>query len=104
MSGPAEYYPPVRDDTALGSLEYAVVDCETTGGSPGRGHRVTEIAAIRVDRAGRVLDEFSTLVNPFRAIPRGITRITNISEAMVADAPAFVDVAPRVQEVLAGAV
>lgn len=104
MSGPAEYYAPAPDDAPLGRLEYAVVDCETTGGSPGRGHRVTEIAAIRVSRSGMVLDEVSTLVNPFRSIPWGITRITNISEEMVVDAPAFVDVAPRIQEVLAGAV
>ncbi len=104
MSGPAEYYAPTPDDAALDALEYAVVDCETTGGSPGRGHRITEIAAIRVDRAGRILDEFGSLVNPFRPIPRGITRITNISEEMVGHAPAFVDIAPRVQQVLAGAV
>lgn len=104
MSGPAEHYPPRRDDAALHTLEYAVVDCETTGGSPARGHRMTEIAAIRVDRQGRILDEFSALVNPDREIPRGITRITNISGDMVSDAPRFPDIAPRVQEVLAGAV
>ena len=104
MSGPAEHYPTQREDAALDELEYAVVDCETTGGSPARGHRITEIAAIRVDRTGRVLDEFSSLVDPDRPIPRGITRITNIDEAMVADAPRFVEIAPRVQQVLAGAV
>lgn len=104
MSGPAEHYPPRADTVALDALEYAVVDCETTGGSPARGHRVTEIAAIRVDRGGEVLDEFASLVNPFRSIPRPITRITHIDDDMVLDAPAFVDVAPRIQEVLAGAV
>jgi DNA polymerase III subunit epsilon len=104
VSGPAEYYPPVSEDLALHALEYAVVDCETTGGSPARGHRVTEIAAIRADRYGRIVDEFCTLVNPHRAIPRGITRITHIDDDMVADAPLFTDVAPRIQEVLAGAV
>lgn len=104
MSGPAEHYPPRVENPALHTLEYAVVDCETTGGSPARGDRVTEIAAIRIDRQGRVLDEFCTLVNPVRGIPRGVTRITRISDDMVADAPLFPDVAPRVQEVLAGAV
>lgn len=104
MSGPAEYYAPAADDPDLDTLEYAVVDCETTGGSPARGDRVTEIAAIRVDRRGRVLDEFTTLLNPCRGIPRSITRITNIDDAMVLDAPLFEEVAPRVQEVLAGAV
>lgn len=104
MSGPAEHYPPRSEDVDLDTLEYAVVDCETTGGSPARGHRVTEVAAIRVDRTGRVLDEFASLVNPFRGIPASITRITKIDDAMVAAAPAFTDIAPRVQEVLADAV
>lgn len=104
MSGPAEHYPPMVEDPGLHTLEYAVVDCETTGGSPARGHRITEIAAIRVDREGRLLDEFCTLVDPARNIPRGITRITNIDDEMVADAPPFTEIAPRIQEVLAGAV
>lgn len=104
MSGPAEYYPPAVDDPPLHTLEYAVLDCETTGGSPGRGDRVTEVAVLRVDRDGRILDEFATLVNPVRPIPRGITRITNIDADMVADAPLFPEIAPRLQQVLAGAV
>jgi DNA polymerase-3 subunit epsilon len=104
VSGPDGYYPPDVDATPLHALEYVVVDCETTGGSPGRGHRMTELAAIRVDRSGRVLDEYATLVNPMRPIPGGITRITNISSEMVEHAPLFVDVAPIFQELMAGAV
>jgi DNA polymerase III subunit epsilon len=92
------------DDPLLETLEYVVVDCETTGGSPTRGHRVTEIAAVRVDRRGRVRDEFRTLINPERPIPRGITRLTNITDDMVADAPRFADVAPSLQAILAGGV
>lgn len=92
------------EDPALDALEYVVVDCETTGGSPGRGHRITEIAAIRVNRQGRILDEVESLVNPVRPIPRTITRITNITESMVSTAPLFVELAPRLQQLLAGAV
>lgn len=92
------------EDPLLDGLEYVVVDCETTGGSPGRGDRITEIAAVRVDRTGRVRDEFRSLVNPARPIPRSVTRLTNITEAMVADAPSFVEVAPRIQAILAGGV
>jgi DNA polymerase III subunit epsilon len=102
MAGPTAAS--MDEDPALDRLDYVVVDCETTGGSPTRGDRITEIAAVRVDRRGRVQDEFRTLVNPFRPIPRFITRLTNITEAMVADAPPFVDVAPRLQQILAGAV
>jgi DNA polymerase III subunit epsilon len=95
---------PMEEDLPLDGLDYVVVDCETTGGSPGRGHRITEIAAVRVSRRGQVSAEFSTLVNPSRPIPRVITRLTNITDAMVAHAPEFVDVAPRLQAVMAGAV
>lgn len=91
-------------DPALDALEYVVVDCETTGGAPSRGHRITEIAAVRIDRRGRVVDEFRSLVNPLRPIPRGVTRLTNITEAMVVDAPLFPEIAPRVQQILAGGV
>ena len=88
----------------LDDLEYVVVDCETTGGAPSRGHRVTEIAAIRVDRRGRVLDEFQSLVNPDRPVPSMITRLTNITQEMVEAAPPFLELAPRLQQILAGAV
>ena len=70
---------------------YVVVDVETTGGR-GDQHRVTEIGAVKV-RNGAVVDRFQTLLNPQRTIPAGITRLTGISEAMVADAPIFADVA-----------
>jgi DNA polymerase-3 subunit epsilon len=70
---------------------YVVVDVETTGGK-GENHRVTEVGAVKV-QGGRVIDRFSTLVNPQRTIPPGITRLTGISAEMVRDAPYFVDIA-----------
>lgn len=91
-------------DSTLDALDYVVVDCETTGGSPGRGHRVTEVAAIRVNRQGFIQDEFRSLVNPLRPIPGTVSRLTRISEAMVAEAPLFTELAPRLQQILAGAV
>lgn len=75
---------------------YVVVDVETTGGK-GAQHRVTEIGAVRV-RGGRILDRFQTLLNPQRPIPGGITRLTGISQEMVADAPYFSDVADDFEE------
>jgi DNA polymerase III subunit epsilon len=88
----------------LRALEYVVVDVETTGAAAARGHRITEIAALRVDGAGRLLDEYSTLVNPERPIPPFITRLTNITDAMVAGAPRFGEIAPRVARLLEGRV
>ncbi len=61
---------------------YVVVDVETTGGR-GEQHRVTELGAVKVIN-GEVVERFQTLLNPQRRIPSGITRLTGISEAMVA--------------------
>ena len=89
--------------TLLKELSYAVVDVETTGGGPHRGHRMTEIAIVRVDR-GEIVDEFSTLLNPGRSIPPMITSITGIHPAMVEGAPYFEHVAEEVLERLEGRV
>jgi DNA polymerase III subunit epsilon len=88
----------------LGALEYVVVDVETTGTAAARGHRITEVAAVRMRADGAVVDEFTTLVNPERPIPPFITALTSISWGMVADAPRFADVAGRLRTLLDGAV
>lgn len=84
----------------LHDLEYVVVDVETTGG--GLGHRITEIAAVRVDASGRVLHEYATLVNPGRSIPPAITALTHITGDMVRVAPRFEDIAAEVRVLLDG--
>ena len=84
----------------LAALSYVVVDVETTGTGHGRGDRITEVAAVVV-REGRVRDEFSTLVNPERAIPRYITQLTGISTAMVKEAPRFREVSGQLRRLLA---
>ncbi len=81
---------------------YVVIDVETTGG-PGERHRVTEIGAVKV-RGRAIVDRFQTLVNPQRGIPAGITRLTGITPAMVADAPVFADVADRLEAFLGGSI
>jgi DNA polymerase-3 subunit epsilon len=45
-----------------------------------------------------VIEKFSTLVNPERRIPSNITRLTGISDAMVADAPKFQEIAESFRE------
>jgi DNA polymerase-3 subunit epsilon len=93
--------PPLLTSQRLTALTYAVVDVETTGGSPWTGHRVTEIAAVIV-RGGRVAESFETLVNPERSIPPFITRLTHITPSMVRDKPPFGVIAPRVADFLRG--
>lgn len=81
---------------------YAVVDIETTGGMA-RRDRITEIAIVLFD-GYKIIDKFGTLINPERSIPFEITRITGITDAMVANAPKFYEVAKKVVEMTEGAI
>jgi DNA polymerase III subunit epsilon len=83
--------------------EWVVVDVETTGGPTTQGHRITEVAAVRV-AGGEIRERFSTLVNPGRRIPSMITKLTGITQEMVAQAPYFGQVASRVAGAMEGAV
>src|SRR6185436_7636063 len=74
----------------------AFVDLETTGTTP-VGDRVTEIGIVRVVD-GRLIEEWSTLVNPECPIPEEIQVLTGITNAMVRDAPTFRQVAAEVRE------
>jgi DNA polymerase-3 subunit epsilon len=101
-------YPPVSrrrtvtiPSEPLSSLSYVVVDTETTGGRAYYGDRITEIAAVVV-RDGKIVEMFETLVNPERPIPYFVSQLTNITWAMVKDAPTFDRIAPDVVRMLEG--
>jgi DNA polymerase-3 subunit epsilon len=78
---------------------FAVVDVETTGLSA-RWDRIAEIAVIHTDSAGRVTDEWTTLINPDG--PVGATRIHQITAADVRRAPRFADVVGELTTRLVG--
>jgi len=80
-------------------MKFAVVDTETTGGSPGPD-RITEIGIVLLDGTQQV-GEFHSLVNPERSIPPFIQRLTGINDKMVANAPVFADIAREVADLLA---
>lgn len=79
---------------------YAIIDIETTGGSP-RHERITEIAIYIFD-GENIIKEYSTLVNPERSIPYFITNLTGITNEMVADAPRFYEIARDIVELTEG--
>ncbi|UYZ64153.1 exonuclease domain-containing protein [Hymenobacter weizhouensis] len=81
---------------------YAIVDLETTGGQPTQD-RITEIA-IYIHDGEKVVDEFSTLLNPGRPIPFFITQLTGITDDMVREAPKFHEVARKIVELTEGCV
>lgn len=67
--------------------DYVVFDLETTGTSS-VNDAVIEISAVKVV-GGIVVDEFSTLVNPERPIPYYASKVNNIYDDMVENAPLF---------------
>jgi DNA polymerase-3 subunit epsilon len=75
---------------------FAILDIETTGGSP-KTEKITEIAIFFHD-GKKVVDEWSTLINPEKPIPYFITGLTGITNEMVADAPRFYEVAKELVE------
>ncbi len=79
---------------------YAIVDIETTGGHAS-ANGITEIA-ICIHDGKKVVDRYSTLVNPRRIIPIHITALTGITNEMVQDAPPFEEVAADVYHLLNG--
>ena len=76
---------------------YAIIDIETTGGSP-KTEKITEIA-IFIHNGNQVIDEFVTLVNPEKNIPHFITGLTGITNEMVANAPKFYEIAKKIVEI-----
>jgi DNA polymerase III subunit epsilon len=79
---------------------YAVIDLETTGLRTSWHDRVVEVAVVRLDAYGRVVDEWCSLVNPGRDM--GPQEIHGISAAEARRAPLFADVAGAVGARLAG--
>jgi DNA polymerase III epsilon subunit family exonuclease len=76
-------------ETPLSELTFAVLDLETSGGSPKKGAGITEIGVVKV-QGGQVLGTFQSFVDPGHAIPYFITQLTGITDEMLVSAP-FVD-------------
>ena len=81
-------------------MEFAVVDIETTGSTP-QSAGITEIAIV-IHNGIEVTGKYVTLINPRQKIPPFIVNMTGISDAMVANAPLFEEVAPQIFNLLNG--
>ncbi len=73
---------------------FIVCDVETTGLSP-LINRITEIALIKIQN-GEITDKFISLVNPLQHIPRGITRLTGITNEDVFNKPTFENISSEI--------
>lgn len=86
----------------MAKKKYAIIDIETTGGMVKRD-RITEIGIVIHD-GEKITEQYESLINPGRSIPGNITRITGITNDMVAEAPPFYEVAKTIVEMTEGAV
>ena len=81
---------------------YAILDIETTGGKYDE-EGITEIAIYRFD-GETVIDQFSSLINPEKAIQPFVIKLTGINKKMLQNAPKFFEVAKRIVEITDGSI
>lgn len=82
-----------------------VFDVETTGLDAAKGHRIIEIAGVRIEDG--LIDEtksFVSLVNPERVIPWEAKQVNKISDDDVRMAPGIEEVLPKFLEFAAGSI
>jgi DNA polymerase-3 subunit epsilon len=90
-------------DVSIAEAVWVCVDVETTGLEVGEGHRVCEVGAVKGRLEGAV-EEFASLVDPRRPLDPGAARVSGLSEADLADAPLFREIATSALGFLSGGV
>ena len=93
--------PKVAERT-LSETTFAVLDLETSGGSPRFGAGITEIGVVKV-KGGQVLGTFQSFVDPGHSVPVFITQLTGISDEMLISAPFIDEILPTLFEFLGSA-
>ena len=86
-------------DRKLADTTFAVLDLETSGGSPRLGAGITEIGVVKV-KGGQVLGTFQSFVDPGHALPYFITELTGITDQMLVSAPFIDEILPTLFEFL----
>lgn len=76
--------------------DFVVFDIETTGFSP-ENNNIIEIGAVKVS-GGKIVDKYSTFVNPKEPIPFRIEELTGINDSMVVGAKTIEEILPEFLE------
>lgn len=87
----------------LSSIKFACLDTETTGLYATQGGKICELA-VSVSQNGKVIEEFSTLLNPQMPMLPEVIAIHGITNEMVKNAPTFADILPKVVGLFDGCV
>ena len=77
------------------------LDVETTGLSPSKCE-ILEVSAIKFDSGMVPVSAFTTLCKSNKPIPKEASAVNHITDDMVADAPAFAQIAPALTDYLKG--
>jgi DNA polymerase III epsilon subunit family exonuclease len=93
---------PKIEQRTLAETTFAVLDLETSGGSPRLGAGITEIGVVKV-KGGEVLGTFQSFVDPGHSLPIFITQLTGISDEMLISAPFIDEILPTLFEFLGSA-
>ena len=89
--------------------QYLVFDLETTGllkhpaAKDSAQPRAIEFGGVLLNSRGEVLDEAQQLINPGQPLEAIITKVTGLTDADLAGAPHFAEVAPRLRMLFAAA-
>lgn len=84
-------------------MRQVILDTETTGLSPGQGHRIIEIGCIELVNRRPTGREYHRLLNPERDIDEGAERVHGMNRADLENHPKFADIAEELLEFLRGA-
>ncbi len=85
------------------SMRQIVLDTETTGLEPDKGHRIVEIGCIELVERRRTGTTFHRFLNPQREIDRGALEVHGITAEFLRDKPLFGDIADELLAFVAGA-
>ena len=84
-------------------MRQVVLDTETTGLEPAKGHRVIEIGCVELLERRRTGRKFHAYLNPERAIDQGALEVHGLNEEFLRDKPKFKDVAAQFLDFVDGA-
>ena len=93
---------PKVEERTLVETTFAVIDLETSGGSPRLGAGITEIGVVKV-KGGQILGTFQSFIDPGHSLPVFITQLTGISDEMLISAPFIDEILPTLFDFLGSA-
>lgn len=79
--------------------KFVVIDLETTGNTPHKGDKITQIAAVVIEN-NIITEQYTSFINPETTIPVFIKELTGINEEMVQEAPTFPEIADKIYSLI----